>query len=197
LNAVSLGFAAILLGVTVDYGLVLYQELKTHPADGAEGARAAAGRGIIWSAITTAAAFGSLALGSLPGLAELGALVAIGVLIGAVVMLRLLPGPLAAGETARAASAGGGQPEPFRSTPRFLSPGACLAACGVFAALLLVLGPDESAVAGLLDRLDGELEALRAAGEVEGHLLPRDIWPNATARAANADAARRIAARLP
>jgi predicted exporter/lauroyl/myristoyl acyltransferase len=95
LNAVSLGFAAILLGVSVDYGLVLYQELKADPAGKAEGARRAVGRGIVWSSITTAAAFASLAFGSLPGLAQLGALVAIGVLVGAFVMLRFFLPPLA------------------------------------------------------------------------------------------------------
>ncbi|MCF7762976.1 MAG: MMPL family transporter [Verrucomicrobia bacterium] len=88
LNAVSLGFAAIMLGVTVDYGLVLYQEFKGDPRAGPAGALKAVGSGVIWSAITTAAAFASLGLGSLPGLAQLGLLVAIGVSVGAFVILR-------------------------------------------------------------------------------------------------------------
>ncbi len=88
LNAVSLGFAAIMLGVTVDYGLVLYQEFKEDPHAGPAGALKAVGSGVIWSAVTTAAAFASLGLGRLPGLAQLGLLVAIGVSVGAFVILR-------------------------------------------------------------------------------------------------------------
>ncbi len=86
LNAISLGFAAILLGITADYGLVLYQQLIAARGDFRQ-ARAAVAHGIIWSAITTAGAFVSLTFGGLPGLAELGVLVCTGVLIGASVML--------------------------------------------------------------------------------------------------------------
>ena len=87
LNAISLGFAAILLGVTADYGLVLYQQYVFTRGD-ASLARAAVAPGIIWSAITTAGAFGSLVFGGLPGLAELGVLVSAGVLLGAIVILK-------------------------------------------------------------------------------------------------------------
>ncbi len=93
-NAVSLGFAVILLGVSVDHALVLYQEFKADPGAGAAGARRAVGWGISWSAATTAAAFGSLALGSLPGLAQLGILVAVGTLSGAAIMLLFFLPPL-------------------------------------------------------------------------------------------------------
>ena len=99
-NAVSLGFAVILLGVSVDHALVLYQEFKADPAAGAAGARRAAGWGIAWSAATTAAAFGSLALGSLPGMAQLGMLVAVGTLSGAAIMLLFFLPPLERGNEA-------------------------------------------------------------------------------------------------
>jgi len=87
LNAVSLGFAAILLGLAVDYGLVLYQEARAHPEASVTEIRRAVGPGILWSALTTASAFALLNFGGLPGLAQLGTMVALGVLLAAGVML--------------------------------------------------------------------------------------------------------------
>jgi predicted exporter len=88
LNLVSLGFAAILLGLAVDYGLVLYQEVRDQPRAGAGEIRRQLGPAVRGSAFTTAAAFGLLWFGGLPGLGQLGLLVALGVLIAAEVMLR-------------------------------------------------------------------------------------------------------------
>lgn len=86
LSIMSAGFAAILLGLAVDYGVVLYREAGGCPGD-ARKLRRTVGPGIIWAAATTAAVFVSLNLSSLPGISELGTLVAIGVLIGSAVML--------------------------------------------------------------------------------------------------------------
>ena len=87
LNVISLGFAAILLGLSVDYALVLYQEwLSSGEASKAEIRRTVA-PSIIWAASTTAGAFVFLNLGGLPGLAQLGSLVALGVVISAGVMI--------------------------------------------------------------------------------------------------------------
>lgn len=83
LNVVSVGFASILLGLAEDFGIVLHQELKSHPGSSAEDIREIAGPGIFWSAVTTAAAFALLNLSSLPGLKHLGTLVALGIVIGA------------------------------------------------------------------------------------------------------------------
>jgi predicted RND superfamily exporter protein len=83
LNVVSVGFASILLGLAEDFGIVLHQELKSHPGSTANDIRRIAGPGILWSAITTAAAFALLNLSSLPGLKHLGTLVALGIIIGA------------------------------------------------------------------------------------------------------------------
>ena len=69
---VSVGFAAILLGLAVDYGLLLYQESLFAPGVSAAQIRRAVGPGIVWSAVTTAGAFLILNLGGLPGLAQLG-----------------------------------------------------------------------------------------------------------------------------
>lgn len=86
LSVMSVGFAAILMGLAVDYGIVLYREAMDTGHD-AKGLRKSVGPGIIWAAATTAVVFLSLNLSSLPGLSEMGNLVAIGVAVGALVML--------------------------------------------------------------------------------------------------------------
>jgi predicted exporter len=87
LNLVSFGFAAILMGLSVDYALVLYQEAASGRAQTAGEVRRQMARAIWGSALTTSAAFALLNLGGLPGLGQLGSLVAMGVLVAAVVML--------------------------------------------------------------------------------------------------------------
>ena len=87
LNAVSLGFAAILLGLAVDYGLVLYQEALAAPHLSVSELRRVIAPSIVWSAVTTATAFALLNFAGLPGLTQLGSLVAMGILLAAVVML--------------------------------------------------------------------------------------------------------------
>jgi predicted RND superfamily exporter protein len=87
LNVVSLGFASILIGLAEDFGIVLYHESRTHPHLSIREIRHEAAPGIWWSALTTAGAFLLLNLSSLPGLGQLGTLVAIGVALAAVVML--------------------------------------------------------------------------------------------------------------
>lgn len=87
LSVMSVGFAAIVLGLAVDYGLVLYQEACAEPALTPEQVRRRVAPSIGCAALTTAAAFGVLNLSGLPGLGQLGSLVAIGVALAAVVML--------------------------------------------------------------------------------------------------------------
>ncbi len=86
LSVMSAGFAAILMGLAVDYGILLYRE--AHDGGGsAKELRRVVGPGILWAAATTAAVFLSLNFSSLPGLSEMGNLVAIGIATGALVML--------------------------------------------------------------------------------------------------------------
>ena len=87
LNVVSTGFAAVLIGLVVDYGLVAYQEARVHPNLSVNDLRRRIAPGIGWSAITTAGTFSVLGLTGLPGLSQLGLLTAIGLMVGAVVML--------------------------------------------------------------------------------------------------------------
>jgi len=87
LNVVSLGFTAILLGLAVDYGLVLYQESLNAPACTPREVRRQVGRGIAGSAFTTAATFSLLNFGGMPGLSQLGSLVALGIMLAAALML--------------------------------------------------------------------------------------------------------------
>ncbi len=94
LNVVSTGFAAILLGLAVDYALVLYQEARAQPQLGPAQIQQQLAPSIAWASLTTAAAFLTLNLSDLPGLAQLGALVTVGILLGAIVMLMLFLRPL-------------------------------------------------------------------------------------------------------
>lgn len=93
-NVVSIGFAAILLGLCADSAMVLYQESRHAPHLDVSSVRRLVGPSIAWSAFTTCGAFLALNLGGLPGLAQLGTLVAIGIVLGAIIMLALFLPPL-------------------------------------------------------------------------------------------------------
>ncbi|HEU5125804.1 MAG TPA: MMPL family transporter [Verrucomicrobiae bacterium] len=97
-NVVSVGFAAILLGLAVDYGLVLYHEALHAGITDFRTIRRMLAPSILWSAVTTSGAFLILNFGGLPGLAQLGSLVAIGVLLAAIVMLNFFLPPLLRGK---------------------------------------------------------------------------------------------------
>ena len=91
---VSMGFAAVLLGLAVDYAVVHYQEALAHPQLSVPEIRRAIAPSILWAAITTMSAFLVLNLGGLPGLGQLGTLVAIGVGLAALVMVMIYLPPL-------------------------------------------------------------------------------------------------------
>jgi predicted exporter/lauroyl/myristoyl acyltransferase len=94
ISVVSMGFAAVLLGLAVDYAVVHYQEALAHPRLTVPEIRRAIAPSILWAAITTMSAFLVLNLGGLPGLAQLGTLVAIGVGLAALVMVMIYLPPL-------------------------------------------------------------------------------------------------------
>lgn len=94
ISVVSMGFAAVLLGLAVDYAVVHYQEALAHPQMTVPEIRRAIAPSILWAAITTMSAFLVLNLGGLPGLGQLGTLVAIGIALSAMVMVMIYLPPL-------------------------------------------------------------------------------------------------------
>jgi predicted RND superfamily exporter protein len=107
LSIMSLAFAAIVLGIIVDYAALIIQEARQHPDASPRALRRLAAPGILAGGCTTATVFLSLLLSGLPGLAELGLLVAIGVIAGLGVMLGFAP-VLAAGKQAAQRDPAGG-----------------------------------------------------------------------------------------
>ena len=86
LTVIGVGCAAIMIGLSVDYGYFVYQRSLNHRGTVAELQRQCV-QNIAWTSGTTAAVFFALNFSSLPGLSQLGNLVGIGVVIGAVIML--------------------------------------------------------------------------------------------------------------
>lgn len=87
-SVMAVGFAAILIGLAVDYGVLICQEAKHAGHDRKKLARAVTAS-LAWAALTTAVVFAFLHRSGMPGLAQLGILVACGILAGAALMLGL------------------------------------------------------------------------------------------------------------
>lgn len=88
LSIIALSSAEILIGLAVDYGLVICQEAKV-TGHKVKPLRAASGRPVLFGALTTAIVFSALNLGGFPGMAQLGTIVAVGLLAAAILMLVL------------------------------------------------------------------------------------------------------------
>ena len=86
LSIMAAGFAAILIGLAVDYGVLICQEAKVADRGHAALWRATAGS-VTWAALTTAVVFLALNRSGLPGIAQLGTMVACGIIAGAALML--------------------------------------------------------------------------------------------------------------
>lgn len=152
LNVVSVGFAAMLLALAVDYGLVLYQESWIAPAASVRSLRKTLGPGIVCAALTTAGAFLASALSHLPGLVQMGLLVGGGILLAAGVMLYgFLPWIARHHPDGPGASAGDDPPLSLQSTLRQRS---------VISAVLLLVAVCTLAWSGWPD-VDRTTEALR------------------------------------
>ena len=115
ITIIGAGFASVMIGLSVDYGYLIYQQsLRTSGT--VRDLQWQCLQNIAWTASTTAAAFFALNLSSLPGLSQLGSMVGLGVCVGALVMLgvfaplsmRLRPAP--------------GMPMPSRLDPLLASP---------------------------------------------------------------------------
>ena len=90
ITALTVGFGSILIGLSADYGVLLFQAYQRAGGHADVAVRQVRG-GVFWAMMTTAAVFLALLPLGFPGLSDLGLLVAAGVGIGAVVMLVLLP----------------------------------------------------------------------------------------------------------
>ncbi len=86
LSIMALSSIEILIGLAVDYGLVICQEAKVAGHDRHE-LRKSSGPPVMCGAITTTVVFLALNLGGLPGMAQLGTIVAIGLATAGILML--------------------------------------------------------------------------------------------------------------
>ncbi len=87
LNVMSMGFAAILMGMIEDFGVIGLHDWLERPKSTFWETHRRVFPGIFWSALTSALVFGSLAFSVMPGIAQLGILTGVGILVGAGVML--------------------------------------------------------------------------------------------------------------
>ncbi|MDR3402886.1 MAG: MMPL family transporter [Chthoniobacter sp.] len=204
LTVIGVGCAAIMIGLSVDYGYFVYQRSLRHGGTVSELQRQCV-RNISWTSGTTAAVFFALNFSSLPGLSQLGNLVGIGVVIGAIVMLTVyarLTMRFHGREEARPPSV----VERLFATPGFWQKGAVFAAVVVVFLLgaLLVKGPpppdfsartlrprnSEAYIA--LDRIyarltdDRDMLSLVVAGKDEAEALKRLRTAEASLAAAEA-----------
>ena len=139
-NIISMGFAAILLGLAVDYAVVHYQEALAQPELSIPEIRRAIAPSIFWAAVTTISAFLVLNFGGLPGLAQLGSLVGIGVAISAGVMIFAFLPPLFPQRMKQTANGAGGQSEravtpaigPFQARMTFGFTAVLILGCAAF-----------------------------------------------------------------
>ncbi|MEO7932446.1 MAG: MMPL family transporter [Chthoniobacterales bacterium] len=93
LNGITVGFCSILIGLGVDFGMLLYgayqnsRELGTTHEEAIGTAIERIGRGILFGAATTGAGFGALLLSGCEGFAQLGLLIMFGILLAAGLMM--------------------------------------------------------------------------------------------------------------
>lgn len=104
ITALTVGFGSILIGLSADYGVLLFQAYQRAGGYASVAVRQVRG-GVFWAMATTAAVFLALLPLGFPGLSDLGLLVAVGVGIGAAVMLVILPQMLKYGLPVTAVSA--------------------------------------------------------------------------------------------
>ena len=122
LTVIGVGSAAIMIGLSVDYGYFVYQRSQRH-AGALRELQGQCLQYIAWTAGTTAAAFFALNVSSLPGLSQLGNLVGVGVIVGAVVMLTVFA-PLTLRRHQREGGHAPSQVEGWLASPRFHRVGA-------------------------------------------------------------------------
>ncbi len=142
LNVVAMGFCSILIGLGDDFSLLCFQRFLGGRAEGQNREQAIAtsvrlaAPGIFWVALTTSLGFATLIFSGSAGFGQLGILIGVGVIIGALAMVFLMP------LFERSTPPVGGA-DPIRDLcARFLHP-RCLTAAGLLllAAIVLALVP--------------------------------------------------------
>ena len=96
LNMVTIGFSAILVGLGVDFAILIFGRYQQARTDGESHREAVAtsirklGRAVFFGALTTAVGFLALILSGSPGFTQLGVLIAIGILFAGLFMCTIL-----------------------------------------------------------------------------------------------------------
>jgi len=150
LTVIGVGFASIMIGLSVDYGYLIYHRSLDHQGT-LRDLQVSTWNNIKWTAGTTSAAFFALNLSSLPGLSQLGNLVGIGVLVGAAVMIVLFA-PLAYAGRAQAT-------KPTGLQHRIESPG--FRRLGTILTFLLMLGLGSVTIFFGFPEVDSSVSSLR------------------------------------
>lgn len=97
LNLITVSFAAIIVGLGIDFAIHIYQRYHHERASGTESEKAVeialtrTGKGVWTGGLTTIAAFLTLLLARIQGIAQLGALVAAGLLFCLLTITLVLP----------------------------------------------------------------------------------------------------------
>jgi uncharacterized protein len=129
LSIMAAGFAAILIGLAVDYGVLICQEGKV-AGRGRLALWRATGATVAWAALTTAVVFLALNRSGLPGIAQLGTVVACGIVAGAVLMLAWYAPFVARAGAGRVSRSSGQALMPQRTTALVLATSLGVAALG-------------------------------------------------------------------
>ena len=167
-SAITIGFGAVLLGVTIDYGLHLYFALKSG-AQPRLATLAALAPPLLGAALTTVGAFSVQLFSSLPGQRQLALFAIFGIILALALALLVLPNFL---------HFAAGRDEKVKPQPRSRHPRLILCLWGFVMVLLLVSAFKVNCV-GDLRRVNLVPESLRAAekslqtvwGEVRGRAL--------------------------
>ncbi len=174
-SAITLGFGAVLLGITVDFGIHVYVALGRGegPVDRVMGQVA---RPILFGGLTTLGAFGVLLLSDLPGQRQLAVFSLAGIAAALALALLVLP-HLLAGHRAPGREGAPPPPAPLRGGRRVLAGwAAALAVCGWFGAgvrfdgdvkALGVVPPEVAAAEETVRQTWGDLRG-RALAAVDG-----------------------------
>ncbi len=99
ISAITIGFGAVLLGVTIDYGLHLYFALQNQ-SKGPRLIVASLAAPLLGAGLTTIGAFSAQLFSSLPGQRQLALFAIFGVLLALIIALLVLPHFLLSGECA-------------------------------------------------------------------------------------------------